>query len=901
MSAAALLALFLALGADPAADLLFRARHAERVEGDPRKAAELYGKALAIPGLAEARRTEARVRLALCHEALGEAQEALAQIPESLTADPALPERLRSEALACRARILASQRPQSDPPRPPASETTAAAALVARANRVRELLAEARRLKEAGEEMRALLRARAALELEPASAEAETLVRELEARLSEAARFVRDALRVVKNWSEARVKVVASRARETLREGMTAARRGEINTAEARFREALRAIDECEFAAESEELLALRQRVAHEWRLLVQQKGGRAEIPEPAAASRSALMAEFLNLLQRMLDVASSGETEYRILPVEAPEPARPTGAQRKPEEYQLRRDEPSAWTPALFARHWLPARVEPESWRSAGAFLDAAGSMLVARNRREVLDAAARELAGIASPDPGPLRARFLLVPVDRDALERIERHFLAFSVSTLGPSPVLYRVLPADRPFEYVVGYLRDQGCDVSLSSDVFTVEMANGAPQTLLVSRPSPPPAGFEGAKEAGRSSVLLDLYPLRDRRGRTAAALRLACTAPSAPAMAREGALLPRLLSQEAALYTELPPGAVLLVGNLVDPFRGDADPGAPGRSLLLVFENPAPATSAAEPGPDEPAPPGASLLELPLHSLLVRVRDDPGPSIDRQRGFLPRPAPDALRARAEFLATLLRDGLATEQVLVDPVDAVARVPSALHETASAVLQTLERESERAYEVRVTVRAVRTSALERWLAREPLALVPFGEGAAAVLDVPSGEALLRGLPAEPADLFAPEGELAAFGALGLQERHALSSRARTLPAAEGLATEPSQLVTEGIRVAVRPYAWRGRIRCEIVIEACAATETAEERSLEQPVPALRTATEGFRLAGGVDLGAAPGVRTVFIRGLGHPRSSAPDRPVELVAAVSISAPPASEGGR
>lgn len=874
-------------GGDPAEEILFRARHAELVEGNRTRAIELYEQALSDPALPAARRPEAEARLALCLERDGQTRKALALLTEPLLRSADLPEPLRPEAAACRARILAAQRSvASDPPRPPASDASAA-----RRQKARELVQEARRLQQAGEEMKALIRALAALELEAGDAEARALVEELEARLSDASRFVRDALKVVKTWSEARVKVVATRARDAIREGVAAGRKGEINTAEARFLDAIRAIDGCEFGVESEELLSLRQRAADEWRRLGRERRFEPRIPAESAERRSALMAEFLNILQRMLDVVSAGDTEYRILPVESPAARSLSGAQRKPSSFQLRRDEPSGWTAALFARHLLLSRVSPGSWHSRGAFLEAAGSMLVARNLASVLDEVERELKRVAAPDPEPLHARFLLVPVAPETLQRLERHFPGFVSAGAGASPLVHRVLPRDVSLDYVVGYLRDQGCDLSLPRDLFEVEMDNGAPQTLFVSRPLSEAPGYEEWKSPDSFGVLLDVYPLRDAGGRTATALRVLCVSPDSPARAADGTLVPRILLQEASLFAEVPAGSILLASNLHDPFVDAEGARGTGSSLLLVWENPAPSLPAAERPADPPPEEGAQLLEVPLLELLARTRDDPGPEPDAERGFVARDPGGALRARAAFLEGLLREGLGSDEAAVVPAEAVARVPARLREDISALVATLEREAERPYEIRVKARAVRTAVLERWLAREEIALVPFGGAAAAITDREGPDALLRGIAAEPADVFAPEEEMCAFGVLGLQSRHALSAAARTAPTGANLASEPARVVTEGIRVAARPFSWRGALWAEIEIETVALLGAEEERSLEGPVPSWRVSTESSRLAGRIALGEGNSPRTLVVRGLPHPRLSSPGNPVELLVAITV----------
>ncbi|MGH7162031.1 MAG: hypothetical protein ACREID_01000, partial [Planctomycetota bacterium] len=594
---------------------------------------------------------------------------------------------------------------------------------------------------------------------------------------------------------------------------------------------------------------------------------------------------------------------EYRILPVSAPKPAARKGWQAKPDAYLLRRDLPSSWTPALFARHYLASRVHPESWAAAGNFLEAAGAMLVARNRPEVLDAVQTALERVERPSPEPLRTRFLLASAPEGAISGLRAHFQDFQVSALGSSPLLYAILPRDVSLDYVCSYLRDQGAEVAPARDVFEVELDNGAPQTLFVSTPLSQARGYEGWTQAGAGAgfpsaygLLLDLVLLRDESGGAATAMRISSLLPHPPTVleTRDGdkarlRLYPRFLAQETGLFAELPPGAVLVVAGLVDPFSAAAGKDERGRALLLLWENPGVAAAAGTSGE-----PGTSRVEVPLTELLFKVRDDPGPRGDAERGFTAREPQEVLRARAAFLESLLGDGLESPDAMVDAEEGVVRVPPALGERAAEQVAALEREGARPYEVRVRAKAVRTQVVERWIQREQLAFREFDRAAVAVTDAAGAEFALNSLAGEPADVFAPGADLSAFAALGLQARHAISARTRSFPvygSDADLATGATRLVTEGLSVVVRPFTWRGRIWAEVEIETQALENVVEESALTRAVPSYRTKAGGARVAGRVELGDAGGARTALFGRIPHPTASTPARLVEIVVTVTV----------
>lgn len=872
-AAVLLLAVAASAAADAVDDALLRARHAEKVEGDLGHALDLYASLLQDRTLDARRQAEIHLRMGMLYERLGQPGEALSHYSAPIYAGPTVPDDVRRRAEESRARLqMLAPKPAAGSAPPPAD------AAMERRQRFRELLGEARRLKDSGDELRALIRALLALDLDPADPEAKSLAEELQARLGEATRFTRDALRVLQSWTEARTRLVAERGRSLLQEGLEAGRKGKINAAEGAFRAAIGVIDECGFATESEELAALRHRVAEEWRKLRARSMGtsNAEIPVPAAAPPSALRTEFLNLLQRMLDVVSTGEQEYRIFPVAAPAAPARRGWQSKPEDFRLDRSAPSGWTPALFARYHVAARVRPESWAESGSFLEAAGSMLVARNRPETLDALQAELKLIESPPADPVRIRIHLAWVDAAAIAAAGEHLHAWEAGTLGLSPIPYAILSREITADHVAGFLRDRGADVEAP---FEVEIDNGAPQTLSLSR-------------AGRAGdLLLDFYPLRDALGRTALALRIASHVPAPPTRTAEREF-PRLLAQEGGLFADLAPGRLLLAAGIEDPFATERT----GRTLALLWEvlgapPPAPAEGMGGSGGE------TSRVEVPLADLLLKVRDDPGPVADSARGFVPRDPQEVFRARGAFLQSLLEDALPAARISVDTSEATAHVAPGVREEAAVVVGSILSESRQTYEVRVRSRLVRTQVFERYLERERPVLYAVEGAAFALLDSPTTESAMAPLAGEPADgVFTRDEEFPAVSCLGTQERHLLSARILTVPAwadAQDLAGGAARTLMEGLRVSVRPYRWRGNLWAEVEIQTSVLEGVEEELALEGPVPSYRPRTGGTRVAGRIDLGPAGGPRTLLFSRIQPPGRSTPDHLCELVVAVCIRA--------
>jgi hypothetical protein len=190
----------------------------------------------------------------------------------------------------------------------------------------------------------------------------------------------------------------------------------------------------------------------------------------------------------------------------------------------------------------------------------------------------------------------------------------------------------------------------------------------------------------------------------------------------------------------------------------------------------------------------------------------------------------------------------------------------------------------------------VTGVRTSILERWLERENLKLTRLDELDVVLADAPSGEFLLRNLePAEPGDVFAPRWEWPKPAALGLQARHLLSTRTRTSPdyaRDDNLATAHTRKISEGLRVTVRPFTWRGNtLRIHVDIETAALESEVEERALALAVPSYRTKVAGTRVTGTIDVGNPARPQTALVCRIPHPTASRPGRLTEIVIALSV----------
>ena len=886
MRPAVLVLLAAAALAGPADDRFFRARHAQQVQNNLPEAIRLYREALHDTSLSRDRQAEIHLRIALCLKEMKEYAQALDHLtPHMFEGVPAPIGRLAGDTRDQVEELLPKARAAD--PRPLDQGALRRELLV-------DHLRQARRFRDSGDEMRALWHIQWALKLDPGHVEARALHAELETRLSGMALFVRDPLKFVRTWTETRVTQVARTAEDHLQHAVEYAEREQFNLAVASFHQAVTVIDSCEFGRDSDRLVVLRHRVVARWETLLREKLGRSlpEIPEATRSNR--LLGEFLNAMQSMLDLISDPDREYRIFPVRAPRGTTTSGWRRKPRNYVLLRDLPSSWSPAVFAQLYLPRRVHAESWSQRGNYIEAIGGMLVARNRPQVLDALQEEIKRLEQPAGDAARGRFLLIPVQRDVLARFQEEFGEFQTSHRGREPVQYRVVPARFSLDYLCSYLRDQGVEVRPAQDTFEVDIANGVPQTFFAGVPLNRARGYEtfdaarAPPELAHFGVAIDLYALRDRTGKTAAGFRLTCKLPVRP-LSSGSASSPRFLAQEAALFVDLPLGATLAVAGLVDPFarRDGVD-----HELLLLWEH------AASSGMEEGTPTDDAALgaEVSLRTLLLKQRDDPGPRRDERDGFTDRGTLDALEARARVLEAFLRRELESDQVNVQIEEAVLRVPPALREDAAQVVAALERESEHSYIVRVHTRAVRTSVLDRWLERVNLKLTKLDELDVALADTPSGEFLLRNLdPAEPGDVFAPRWEWPKPTALGLQARHLLSTRTRTSPSyanEDDLATAQTRTITEGLRITVRPFTWRGNtLRVHVDIETAVLESEIEERALALAVPSYRTRVAGVRVAGTIDVGNPARSRTALICRIPHPTASRPEKLTEIVIALSV----------
>lgn len=875
----ALLAVAAGARAETTEEILFRARQAQLVEGDLDLAIRLYRQALDDTALPRARQAEAHLRLALCHEVLKDYSHADLHLVPAIYVGTDIPAEVRRLADEVRARVQANTPKPAPEPQPPRRDPR---------ERIEEELRSARGFLESGDAWRALLHAKSVLDLDPSNAAAREIDAEAERRLSGAADFIRDPLRFVRKWTETRITQVATDAQAALARGVAHADAKRWNLAEASFREALEEIDTCEFGTDSERLVDLRENVVARWEAAHRAAYGRpldALAVAPPARPPTPL-ADYLNQLQKLLDLVSSGEHEYRLLPVQAPKTAAGGSWQRTPETMSLFRDLPSAWSPALFARLYLPLRVAPDSWAQRDNFLEPAGDMLVARHKPEVLDALLEEVKRMEQPSPATLPGRFLLVPVPEGTLERLEERFGKFEVSRRGPEPVFFRVVPDG--VDYLCSFLRDLGAEVRPAHDTFAAELRNGAPQTLFAAAPLSRAAAYKDTRgPAAYFGLAIDVYPLRDRTGRTATGMRLLAKTP-VPPLAPD---TPRYLTQEAELFADLPPGATLVVTGLLDPFAAARPEDKSAKEMILLWLNPG--EDAPVERPVDAFPAGA---EVSLGTLLLRQRDFPGPRADAALGFVAPEALGVLNERARFLERFIREELGLPDATVDVAEAVLRVPAARLEDAAQVVASMERESARSYVIEVETRAVRSPVLARWLAREELSLQPLEGAEVAFSDAPDPGLLLRRLdPAEPPDVFAPAGEWPKPTAKGLQARHFLSSRARTSPSygsEEDLATGETRTVTEGLRVTVRPCTSReNTLRVEVDLETCALEAVEEERALASAIPSHRARFSGSRVRGTLDLGNPDAPRTAFLCRIPHPTESRPDRLVELVVKMTV----------
>ncbi|MEE8104944.1 MAG: hypothetical protein V3T86_05365 [Planctomycetota bacterium] len=917
-SALRLLILAMALGgaaraaaADAAEDLIFRARHAQQVEGDMERAAALYKKALEDRALGAALQAEVRLRLSGCLKEMQQYEKALAQLANHIYAHEEVPERLRERAKE-EVRVLKTLVPRATAAPPQHREDPAAQTQ----REVKEVLSAARRLMDRGNNVRALQKVKFALRLAPKDEEALALNAELETRFGETAAFVRDAIGILKSWTEASTKLVVSDATQLMRKGLQHARKDEFALAEQRYRKAVSVIDACEFSRESNELVELRRRIEIRWRELRRRHLGPmdADPKIKPAARRSTLRAEFLNHLQKMLDEVSAGGREYRILAIRGPRaPGRPPPFS-KPAGYLLNREIPSQWSPANFARHVVKARVAPESWDRPGNFLDAAGSMLIARNESAVLDAVQKELARLDRPAGRRVPVRLMLVSLPRAALDTMRLHFGDYKSTGAAKDALLYQTisLPKDSGPDWIENYFKGLGGEDGAKLIKFRGELRNGLRQTLFINEPIRKAAGYAdaqriapnalGSHASQRFGLLLDTYVVRHRDGRTAVGLKIVSRIPRLPTRvtSKRGAreittLHPRFVSQTGELFVDLAPGTVLVVPDLIDPFAAARNKSDPDRTFLLVWETPGRASGTATNTSGQPEPNATedNEVQMPLGDLLVQVRDDPGPAGGPNRGFVARSAVEIERGRAEFLQSLLRSELGPD-IRVDATEASLTVPNASKERAMRALARLAAESRRTYMVRIRARSARTRVLERWMVDDRLDWIPFSESAVvAVTAVERGEVLLRDLGAEGGDIFAPDHDLGTFHVRGLQARHALSGRITTAPMLDpddGAAAKTG-LITEGLRVTVRPYAIDRKLRMWIEIETAAVARRADPSGEHEDPANRKLETKGARLAGFVDIGESRAEHAVIIARIPHPTATRQERITEIVVTITI----------
>ncbi|MHC4957197.1 MAG: tetratricopeptide repeat protein [Planctomycetota bacterium] len=871
--AAALLLGAAATTAQDVDDLLVRARHAQLVQGDLEAAIELYAKALRDTSLTAAREATVRLRLAGCYVRTRQPEKAKGHLAKATFEREGVPASVRRRAAELREAIKESEPRQAarTPVKPGDPEE-------AKRRQLAETKQRARRYLRAGDLAKASYNVQAALELAPGDEEVKALAAELEARLSGIMDFLEEPLQFVSRWTASRTRAVAREASILLRRASVHASKKEINLAERFFREAWETVDGCEFADDSDELIELRVSIEERWRAMRSKHFGpdKAAPVLPTRTPRASLVTEYLNHLQRMLDLLSSPEREYRIVPITSRRPSDRTRGRVVPKRFTLFEHLGSRWTAARFARLYLPVRVHPESWRRRGNYLEIAGGMLITRNRTAVLDQLQKAVARIEEPEVESLQARFLLVSVPREALSAFARQYGAPAVSERGASPLSQRIV--DHSLEHLCSFLRDEGADVRLDRDTFELALRNAAPHALFCGVAVPGAKAVDAPVTATHYGVLLDLFPLRERNGQTAMSLRLLSRRPVTPL-----GKTPRFAGQEGELFADIPAGSTLVVSGLVDPFSED-------RELLLLWR------SSSDGQPDAPQPQG---VEVPLRNLLLKVRDDPGPAVDPSRGFVRRDRLAVLRSRARFLEGVLRESLQTEEVNVDAEAAVARIPALLRERALALVQALERESARTYVVRVHTRSVRTRVFERWASAEKLRLLPFSGAHMAVREDVDGEFALRRLVmVENDNVFAPTEPWPALTVLGLQAGHVLNTRRRTLPS---YATEDDmrkadvRTVEEGTRVTVRPYAWGNRLRAFVDIDVAGLQAQVEERSLSRAVPSYNARVAGTRVSGIVEIGAANGNGTALVCRIPHPTASSPGTLTEIIVAVSIRSAP------
>jgi tetratricopeptide (TPR) repeat protein len=881
----AALSLLLLLAIQPVEQVLLAARHAEQVKGDYDAARKLYRKALGFKSLDKPRQAEIRLRIAYCYEKLGETRKALDYLEPTIYDRPEIPQATRREAELLRA-VLKNKLPQPRIEKEPRGETEAK-----KRERVVEYLAEARRHLARNRLMLAYAAAQKAHALRPDDPDVRTLDAQIQTRLSGVAAFLKSPLSFLRAWSDAQVKSVARQSREHLHAALRAYSTRNFAAGEREFVEAITLIDRCEFREGSTELLDLRETIRERWRTQRERMFGadKAEPKIPARQARNTPGADYLRQLQRMLEVLSSPDHEYRLLPVAPRARSAAPRTQRKPRGMVLERSAAATtWTLARFAHEHLRRRVEPRSWLRPGNFIDTAGEMLVARNHPGVLDRLRTALSELEQPSEATVPSEFLLVSVPTPLLDRFAKQFGEWKTSVRTTDPLLYNVVPASIPLERILGWLKDQGVDVRMERDRFSTLLTNARGDTLLAGRPLRDAPGYADVRLRGAApmrrlyGVLLDVLPWRDGQGRGALGLRVVVRQPAPPVNG-----IARFVSQTGELYADLGNGGTLVAGGLVDPFAAARAERAAGRSLLLLWSF---VGKTRAPGGDA----RGVEFELGVRRLLYDVHaDDPGPRRGEDRGFVATPALDALAERARFLGDRLAYLLNDHPIELDWEEAVLRVPQNALDDARAAVDSLEKEAKNTYLVEVETHVVRTAAFQRWMERTRLKLQPWDEVQRSVVATGDARALLRQLPSSrETNLFAPKGR---WAVLGLQSRHLRATRTRTAPAfatEKDLARQATATVTEGLVISVRPFLDGGKdVRADVTIETAGLEELREERALGGSVPAFRARINGIRARGTMDFGTRTQPKTALICRIPHPTISRPEALTEMVISVRV----------
>ena len=874
--------------------ILLKARFTEQVKGDLEEARALYKRALLDDkSLDGARQAEIRVRIAHClvYGAPPRDKQALGYLAPEIYRGPGIPPDVRIEARRLRDTIDA-RRPAPTKTPPPTRDRDREIG-----RRVAGHLAEARRHLARNHLFLAFVGAHKALNLAPEDPDALALEAQIRTRLDRVAALLESPLAFLKSWSAAQVKTVARRARAHLHGALKAYRARDFPKGEREFLAAITEVDGCEFADASAELIELRETIYEQWRALREQHLGKqkADPHIPARPPRGTPAADYLAQLQRMLDFISSTEHEYRLIPVtpgrastNARGQVRPRG-QIRPRGFILERGAvPSHWTLARFAHLYLPRHLDPRSWTMRGNFLDAAGAMLVARNRPEVLDRVQKEIKQLEAPATATMTCEFVLISIPDDVLRKFTDKFGPFHDMGTGGDPMLGCVVPPEIAFQRICGWLRDENVDVRVDRDRFEARMANGRAETLLAGRAIDAAYGY--SKDALRAAppyqrnygVLLDLLPWQRARSGTALAIRIAVRQPVLPVPIggrKQG--VPRFLTQSLSGYADLPTGSTLAVAGLVDPFAREQ---SGGQSLLLLLHTPSGARAT-------PAAAAGDAIEIDVKRLLYDVhKDDAGPIANAERGFVPMAPLAVFEQRARFLEARLRELVPDRELDFDWQAAVVRVSTAESEAVEAAVAALEKEARRVFVVELEMRAVRTSVFQRWMKRERIQPRAWGAAELSVLDGGSGATLLRNLPAASKnDALAPSSR---WSVLGLQARHMRSTRSRTTTAAasdERLALRAAETVTEGVRVTVRPYLMHGReIRAEVFVETAGL---APGRASAGLVSDLGGKMSMVRAAGTLEFGTRSAPKTALICRIPHPTASRPGELIEIVLSLNI----------